>query len=308
MPRISVIIPTYNCAGYVAETLDSILAQTFQDIEVIVVDDGSTDSTRAIVAGYAPRVQLIEQENGGVCRARNRGIAAARGNFICLMDHDDYWYPDKLQLQLELFERQPDVGVVYGSYRHWYRNQEGTFPSPQEYAKQEAGAIDEEYSGWIYHLLLLDCVMLTSTSMFRREVFDRCGVFDESLPYSEDWDLWLRLSREYQFLKLHNLTTLYRQHPKQENRVNRPIDYRTRLLLDAVGRWGLCSPDGKCQSLRVFKRQIARFHAEFGFAHLKDNNLKTAFKSFLSAWLADPLKVKYLGYIPGALLGWRPSW
>lgn len=308
MPRVSVIIPSYNCAEYIAETLDGILAQDFQDFETIVVDDGSTDATRSIVAAYAPRVRLIEQTNGGVCKARNRGIREASGEFVCLLDHDDYWYPDKLRLQVDLLDRHPDVGVVYSAYLYWYRDNHGRFPAPQQMSVREASAIDADFSGWIYHLLLLDCWMLTSTSMFRREVFARCGVFDESLPYGEDWELWLRLSREYRFLKLRNVTTLYRQHPSQGNRIPRPVDHRTQLLIDAVARWGFCSPDGQCQSPRRFYRQLALFHAEFGYAQLKANNLRLAFRSFFLAWRADPLTVKYLGYIPAALLGWRPSW
>ena len=90
--------------------------------------------------------------------------------------------------------------------------------------------IDPEFSGWIYHQFLLDCWMLTSTSMFRREVFERCGAFDETLPFSEDWDLWLRLAREYEFVQLRRPSTLYRKHTTQGSGWHRPVDYRTRLL------------------------------------------------------------------------------
>lgn len=308
MSRVSVIIPSYNCAAYIVQTLDSILAQDYQDFEVIVVDDGSTDATRSIVAGYAPRVRLIEQTNGGVCKARNRGIREASGDFVCLLDHDDYWFPDKLRVQVELLDSHPEVGVAYSAYLVWRQDSHGVFPSPHQLSSQSAPSIDASFSGWVYHLLLLDCMMLTSTSMFRREVFERCGAFDESLPFGEDWELWLRVSREYQFMKLRNVTTLYRQHPAQGNRIPRPIDYRAKLLLDAIAQWGFCSPDGKCQSPQRFYRQLGIYHAEFGLRQLKANNLKLAFRSFFLAWRADPLTVKYLGYIPSALMGWRPSW
>src|SRR5688572_3231285 len=95
-PTVSVIIPSYNCEAYIAETLGSVVGQTFGDLEIIVVDDGSTDRTREIVASFEPRVRLLTQKNNGVCAARNYGIREAQGQYVCLMDHDDYWLPDKL--------------------------------------------------------------------------------------------------------------------------------------------------------------------------------------------------------------------
>src|SRR5690242_9974943 len=97
-PTVSVIIPSYNCELYIAETLESILDQTFKDTEIIVVDDGSTDKTQQIVTSYGMPVRLVTQTNAGVCAARNRGIQEAAGQYVCLMDHDDYWLPDKLAL------------------------------------------------------------------------------------------------------------------------------------------------------------------------------------------------------------------
>ena len=93
-PTVSVIIPSYNCEAYIAETIGSVLDQTFRDLELIVVDDGSTDGTREIVASYGAPVRLLTQKNAGVCAARNYGIREALGQYICLMDHDDYWFPN----------------------------------------------------------------------------------------------------------------------------------------------------------------------------------------------------------------------
>ena len=307
-PRISVIIPTYNCERYIAETIASVLGQTFNDLELIVVDDGSTDRTRDIVASYGPPVRLISQNNSGVCVARNRGIREAAGQYICLMDHDDYWFPDKLALQVEKLEACPEVGVVYSSFILWQSSPDGRFPAPATFDLESyAEGIDKNYSGWIYHQFLLDCWMLTSTAMFRREVFEKCGVFDESLPFSEDWDLWLRISRQFTFAKLHRPNTLYRQHVQQGNRVVREIDYRTLLLSNAVEKWGFCSPDGRCVPRREFFKQLAIYHACFARQHLCAGNRRAAISSFLKAWRSFPLRPKYLAYIPLALLGWRPK-
>ncbi|HTJ54113.1 MAG TPA: glycosyltransferase [Nitrosospira sp.] len=308
-PTVSVIIPSYNCELYIAETLESILDQTFKDIEIIVVDDGSTDKTRQIVTSYGAPVRLVTQANAGVCAARNRGIREAAGQYICLMDHDDYWLPDKLAWQLEQMQRHPEVALVYSTFAWWNPDPNGVFPDPRNYKDDSSCAvIDEEFSGWIYHLLLLDCWVLTSSALIRAEVFDKCGSFDESLPYSEDWDLWLRIAREYSFIKLKKALTLYRQHPRQGNRTPRNIDYRTELLSRAVARWGLCSPDGRCITRRQFRETISRYHMEFGIRHLVAGNVRIANHSFLKSWLASPARLKRLAYIPAGLLGWRPKW
>ncbi len=150
--------------------------------------------------------------------------------------------------------------------------------------------------------------MLTSTAMFRAEVFAKCGTFDESLPFSEDWDLWLRISQQYPFIKLRRPTTLYRQHPQQGNRLIREIDYRTMLLIKSARKWGLCSRDGRCLPQLEFNRTIAKHHAAFALNHLKVSHKKIAIRSFLKAWIANPLHLKYLAYILAALIGWKPSW
>ncbi len=309
MPKVTVIIPSYNCEAYIAETIDSILNQTFSDIELIVVDDGSTDRTCEIVESYGEPVRLIRQTNARVCAARNRGIREAKGEFICLMDHDDYWYPEKLARQIEEFERHPEAGAVFSTFIRWYRDGSGNFPPPESFERASIpDDTDPDFTGWIYHQFLLDCWMLTSSAMFRREVFDKCGMFDEALPYSEDWELWIRISRQYPMAKLNRPYTLYRQHPLQGNRIVRDIDYRTVLLVRTRKQWGLCNQDGRCITRRRFLSQLALYHAEYGFNHLKAGNLKPAVTSFTRAWFTDPLQPRYIVYIAAALAGWKPNW
>lgn len=310
MPEISIIIPSYNSGKHLTETIDSILAQTFRDIELIVVDDGSSDQTPALVKTYGASVRLIEQPNAGVCVARNRGLSEASGRFICFMDHDDYWFPEKLQRQLEVFKTHPEAGVVYSSFIEWHADEDGQFPAPSSFAPTDSPeAIDAEFSGWIYHLLLLDCWVLTSTAMIRAEVLEKCGGFDATLPFSEDWDLWLRIAQAFPIFKLQRPTTLYRQHRQQGNRVVRDVDYRTRLLTHAVEQWGLCSRDGRGLDRREFRERLAHYHASFAFTHLYSKSGKTglALSAFLKAWCCAPYKLKYLVYIPAVLSGWRPK-
>jgi len=308
-PLVSVIIPSYNCEAYIAETINSVLAQDYPSIELLIIDDGSTDKTVNIAQSYGDKLKLISQTNAGVCVARNRGIKEANGEFICLLDHDDYWYPEKISSQIKAFEKHKEVGIVFSNFTLWEPDIDGNFPHPETYnTVSETDEIDQEYSGWIYHLLLLDCWVLTSTAMFRSEVFNKCGIFDESLPFGEDWSLWLIIAREYTFLKLSRPTTLYRQHPKQGNRKVRDIDHRTALLSDAKSKWGLCSPDGHCITPWQFRRQLAFFHAEYGLHHLKADSTSIAFASFFKAWLTFPFNPKYLGYILAGSFGWRQKW
>lgn len=308
-PVVSVIIPSYNCERYIAETINSVLGQTFRNLELIVVDDGSTDRTQEIVKSFGAPVRLVTQANARVCAARNRGIAEARGTFICLMDHDDYWFPNKLTDQVHALNKHPEADVAYSPFIMWYPGADGKFPDPASLAPEAAPAdIDPEYSGWVYHRLLLDCIMLTSSAMFRKEVFENCGTFDVNLPYSEDWDLWLRISRKHAFVKLRHPTTLYRQHPGQGNRLVRDIDYRSELLTKAVQKWGFCSPDGRCVSRHDFLVRLASYHAEFGLNHLQTGHIGTAGKSFLKAWKNNPLQLKYPAYIVAGLAGWKPKW
>ena len=307
-PIVSVIIPSYNCERYISETIGSVLEQTFNDLELIVVDDGSTDRTPELVAAFDTPVRLVAQANAGVCTARNRGIREAKGHFLCLMDHDDYWFPDKLLRQVETMQRYPECGVVYDSFILWHPDPAGRFPPPADIdLTAYPQGIDTEFSGWVYHQFLLDSWALTSTVMFRREVFDRCGGFDETLPYSEDWDLWLRLSREYPFVKHLQPSTLYRQHAQQGNRVIRDVDYRTTLLIKAVKTWGFCSRDGRCVTPGKFYRQLAEYHAAYALGHLGAGNLGTATAALARAWVTHPLRVKFLAYLAASLLGWRPK-
>ena len=309
MPKVSVVIPSYNCELYIAETINSVLNQSHKNIELIVVDDGSTDRTREIVASFGPQVRLIAQTNSGRCAARNLGIREAVGEYICLLDHDDYWFPDKLERQLAEFEQHPEAGGVYSSFILWQEDDDGQFQVPSSFDLSiYPDGINADLSGWIYHKFLIDIYMLTSAAIFRTEVFEKCGVYDESLPFSEDWELWLRIARQYPLIKLRRPTTLYRQHEEQGNRVMRDVDYRTELLLRTEKKWGRCSHDGRCVTRIQFLNQIAIYHADFALGHLKCGKRHIAIRSFIKAWLTYPLNLKYLAYVPAALLGWRPKW
>lgn len=306
-PLVSVVIPTFNCERYIADTLDSVLAQTYRPLEVIVVDDGSSDATPEVVARYGPPVQLMRQDNQGVCAARNRGFDHSRGALVCFLDHDDHWFPWKLSVQVDAFRDHPQAGVVVTGYRPWHPRA-GAYPPPSLLAPTDTGAptFDPDFSGWVYHQFLLDCWALLSAAMIRRDVFAQGGGFEVGLPYSEDWDLWLRLSRATPFVTLDRVSTLYRQHPGQGNRVLREVDYRTRLLESAATRWGLTSRDGRSVPRPAFRRQLAQYHLQFALHHLQHRSRRMALRSLLRAWRLQPGWLRPPAVAAAALLGWRP--
>lgn len=204
-PLVSVIIPAYNAAPYIASAVDSVLGQTYQNLEVLVIDDGSTDETRAVMAAYAadPRVRYHYQENRGEAGARNAGLRLARGEFIALCDADDLWMPGKLEVQIPCFEGKPKLGVVYTNTVHVDANN-------QEIETYQT----QRHNGWICERLFMGNFVTGSTSVFRRNCLaDEC--YDEALKTSADYDLSLRLSLKWQFEYLDVVTYRYRIWPGQ---------------------------------------------------------------------------------------------
>ncbi len=182
-PRVSVIIPTYNRAWSLAKAIDSVLSQDFDTFETIVVDDGSTDGTRALLAGYGAALRVIQQANRGVSAARNAGIRAAAAPLVALLDSDDYWLPGKLAVQTAFFDQNPDA-VICQTEELWIRN--GVRVNP--------GKRHRKRGGMIFGPSLGLCLVSPSAVMLRRSLFDSVGLFDEQLPACEDYDLWLRIS------------------------------------------------------------------------------------------------------------------
>jgi glycosyltransferase involved in cell wall biosynthesis len=295
-PTVSVIIPTYNNELYMRQTLDSVLQQESRyPIEVIVVDDGSKDQTPEIVASYHPRVRLICQANLRVSAARNNGFLASTGDYVCFMDHDDWWHPKKIERQVEELERDTAVGACYTNFKLWEPNTQGRFDIPNREAL-EIGSddVDLQNTGWNYHQLLIDNWMLTSATMIRRKALEDCGTFDVSLPYAEEWDLFLRISRKYRVVKLQRIYTLYRQHPNQGSREPRDVDYRTKTIESALRSWGRASPDGTSVSYAQIQKQLSRYHASYGMHMFAAGRRAKGARALFAAWTRWPINPKPL--------------
>jgi glycosyltransferase involved in cell wall biosynthesis len=208
MVTVSVIVPTYNTITYLPDAIESILKQTFEDFEIILVNDGSTDSTAQWAKKLTdPRIRYIHQENKGLSAARNTGIDLAQGRYIALLDADDLWVPTKLEKQVALLDANPEVGMVHS----WALFIDGQGRSTGRIWKTQAQGMA------LSHLLHRNDVAVSSV-LVRRECFALVGGFDTSLRSLEDWDMWLRLAVHYPIAVTQELMAYYRQIPGSMSR------------------------------------------------------------------------------------------
>ncbi len=202
MPLISVIIPAYNAEKTIRETIESVLNQTFQDFEIIVINDGSQDATLEIISSIKdPRLKVFSYPNAKQAASRNKGFAHSIGEFIAFLDADDLWTANKLEAQLKALQDNPQAAVVY-SWSHCI-DESGQFLREASHSTT---------NGDVYaKLLLCDFLDNGSNPLIRRQALIEVGGFDESLPPAEDWDMWLRLAARYHFVALPYPQILYRQ-------------------------------------------------------------------------------------------------
>ena len=192
-PIVSVIIPTYNRAHLVGRAIKSVLNQTYQDFELIIVDDGSTDNTDKIIKEFQEhdkRIKYIRHEkNKGGSAARNSGIKISRGEYIAFLDSDDEWLPRKMEKQEIKFQNALDnVGVIYSG-----------FSCISESSGKIIAKITPTLRGNVYTNLLEGCILGSPTPLIKKICFRKAGFFDETLPSCQDWDMWIRLSKYYTF-------------------------------------------------------------------------------------------------------------
>jgi GT2 family glycosyltransferase len=224
-PAVSVITPAFNAALYLEHTLESAIRQTFTDFELLIVDDGSTDQTRQIAERYAardPRVQVIHQPNRGIAAARNAALACARGRYCALLDSDDLWFPSYLEEQLTLLMQHPEVAVLSANALNFGGPNDGE------------PLLNDRTSRGLRAVTLLQLVQVEDSmsiqAIFRRDVPDAVGVFDESLSRSEDYDFWLRAAcAGFQIAINPKPLGLYRRRPDS-------LSAEEAVMLDAMRR------------------------------------------------------------------------
>jgi glycosyltransferase involved in cell wall biosynthesis len=219
LPLVSVIIPCFNQAEFLAEAVDSALAQDYAPLEIVVVNDGSTDGTGEVARRYGDRVRYVASANRGLAGARNLGIANSTGALIALLDADDRWLPGKLAHQVRRMIDAPDVAMLFSSYR--------CFTPDGKCWTIEVG---DGFRPSLHDQLHLNHANVP-TAIFRRDVFDQLGGYDESLPRCEDWDLWIRIAAIAPLMGTSQVVAEYRRYPGTLSTNHRPmLDGKLKLL------------------------------------------------------------------------------
>lgn len=291
-PLVSAVIPTFRRAKFLARAIESVLAQTYRPVEVIVVEDGSHESGHVATA-YGDRVRYVWQENQGSSVARNTGVAAARGSWIALLDDDDYWLPERLELQMALAREFPSLGFIHANY-FWLRN--------DVRVTRPASGIMAMPSGWVAQELVLSRFSVaTSTTLFRADVFRRIGGFDPAYRVVQDYDLWVRLSLVCQFGYVAAPLACYQADGEEDSAVVR----RKALALVDILEAFVAANRGLCRTWprRRLRRCLHNAHLRAAQAHLWADDLEIARSQFLKAWRWDPSRLSTLAYALACLTG-----
>jgi len=262
---VSVVIPLYNAAAVIKETIESALAQTWTDREIIAIDDGSTDGSADIVKTFGDRVRYYRFENAGVATARNRGIALSHGRYIALLDHDDLWAPTKLARQVEVLESRPSVGLVITGVAHLEQNGRPMRKAPR-------GA-----SGSFHQLFVKGFGPTPSAAMIRRSVIDQVGGFDERFGSAgmDDHEFWPRVAQACEIVLVDELLTYHRHGDIKPVEVE--LEHRVLLNESLLQRFGH-EPDKRSYLMRekalcladMGKWSIGQGDCPRGRAYLKD--------------------------------------
>ena len=292
-PLVSIVIPAYNCAAFVAEAVQSALDQDYPSTEVIVVNDDSSDKTPSVLRSFGDAIRVIDQKNSGAAVARNNGLAAARGEYVAFLDADDVWLQGKLSVQVAHLQENQDVGIVFTDWHVWPTDADGRFhlPALDKTPRQGVNA-DPTHSGWLYNRLLFDCELLTTTVMLRASLVRAIGGFDTTMYSGEDYDFWLRASREAKISKLACVGALYRTVAGSLSRKPRTINNEYVVIRKALDRWGLVGPDGTRTDPAIMERRLDALVFQHGYSHLHKGDSQIAYSAFKDLLQRHPLRPK----------------
>ncbi len=286
MARISVLIPSYNHARFIDEALRSVEAQTFSDLEIVVLDDGSTDETPKVLEAWQDRAQIEFQENAGTYPTLNRLIDRASGELIAILNSDDLWAPRKLEMQIAMMDAMPSVGLVHTDGR--FIDGEGRIvegrPLGFDWPRFKSGNIVTE--------LVRSNRIIASSVLVRRECFESCGRFDERFFGSGDWDMWLRIAMKYDIGFVDEPLTFYRVHGENASRSFRRVYEDDRLLRrEKVHVWERDLLD-RAPDRRAMESALAFSYACLGEVEQKLGDFRAARAALRQSLRRDPKRLK----------------
>jgi glycosyltransferase involved in cell wall biosynthesis len=277
LPTVSVVIPNFNGELHIRETLDSVFSQSISNLEIIVVDDGSTDGSIQLLKSYGDRIHLIQQQNNGPAAARNRGVEAARSNWIAFLDADDIWIPNKLEQQL----------ILAKNYRWSHTDSE--FVGGANNGRRDS-EFTKKYSGNILEDLVSGNFIGTSTVLLQREIFLEAGGFDTSLRSIQDWDLWVRLAKLYPIGYIDQPLLKYRVHSTSTSRNTRKTLPNHLAVIEKI-----FSPTGPAVNLRhLHKPAKAKSYEICSLIAEEEKDYGFSIKCTTNAWLCRPSNLSLL--------------
>lgn len=290
-PLVSTVIPSYNYAPFLRQAIESVLGQGYPNVEVLVVDDGSTDGSDEIAREYGDRIRFFQQANQGVSAARNRGIQESRGSLVAFLDADDWWHPEKLERQVPCFG-DPAVGMVYSSIR--YVDRDGT--PVGEKTGGDSGRVLRDLA-----LMRGPGVPATgSTPVVRRECFERVGLFDTALSTSADWDMWRRIACHYKIERVPEALVSYRLHAAS---MHRNVGRFESDMLHAFSDMFADPAAGEVHPLR--RRCYGNLYATFAGSYLYNGQWRDCLRCAAQSVLSWPPCLAYLAGFPFRRIGRR---
>jgi glycosyltransferase involved in cell wall biosynthesis len=258
-------------------------------MELILVDDGSTDASLQIMRNYGDRIHLIHQDRAGPAAARNRGIRAAQGDYLAFHDADDVWMPGKLEAQIRFMLERPEFQIVFGQFAFWNPDEYKRYPDPTLFLdRPETWEVKEPLSGSIYVDELMDSCIAMITPVVRREVFETIGGFDETLLGGSDYDFWLRATHRFRAHKMPQCFAAYRLQTKGVTGTPKAINFPFVVLKRAVDTFGLTGPDGRNASAQAVNQRLADTWLNFALLHIDRGSRRIALHAL----------AKYVQYAP----------
>ena len=294
MPQVSVIIPTYNRAAYLADAIRSVEAQNYRDIETIVADDGSTDNTAEVMARFGSRVTYLRLDHHGLpATTRNAGLRASHGEFVAFLDSDDLFLPGKLELQLATFDAHPEAELVY-SNGHFFRD------IPNEPIGELLDGLPSP-SGNVFAELLCGNFVFTPTVLVRRTCLDSVGVFDERPDFFavEDYDLWLRIAAQFPVIYAPGKVAAVRRH---QHNISRDVVAMNERVIQVLAKMEQLHPNLLREYSDARREAYARHHGAIALAQFQQKKWEPAFRHGCRA-MAHALHMSGFGL--AAFLAWR---
>ena len=316
---VSVILPTYNRAGYIKDAIESVLNQTYKSIELLIIDDGSTDNTYEVISPFLKdgRIRYIKQENSGAAAARNKGLALRTGKYVAFIDSDDIWEKGKLEIQLEVMNTLPEAAIVFSDFSAKYHNgliekshirtyfgvlNTYNLRLDDVFSHKLTGNItginngEKVYWGNIYKTMIFGNIILTSTTLFRHEVFNSTGTFDTNYKTLEDYDLFLKLTKRFIAAFVDKPLICYRY---SENQLSGNLFFGKLCtnLIDIFNKNIATIKDEEFlkKNRKKIKRRLGTFYAMQAYYYFSHDNMALAAKHYWQSIRNNP--VNYRAYI-----------